>query len=128
MILFIGYRWYIHNTGDHAAGWYESAEGKWKRQFKAAVQKGEDRVIIIKNGGRQIYHPENPNLAVIDPKLTLEDNGAGQLTFKIYKNNLNYGTIRKLYPVLTVIREESFRIKKIFIMENRSKPRENLLS
>ena len=62
-------------------------------------------MIIIKNGGRQIYHPENPNLAVIDPKLTLEDNGAGQLTFKIYKNNLNYGTIRKLYPVLTVIRD-----------------------
>lgn len=62
-------------------------------------------MIIIKNGDRQIYHPQNPNLTLVSPKLTLEDNGAGQLTFKIYKDNLNYGTIRKLYPVLSVIRE-----------------------
>lgn len=62
-------------------------------------------MIIIKNGGRQIYHPQNPNLTLVSPKLTLEDNGAGQLTFRIYKDNLNYGTIRKLYPVLSVIRD-----------------------
>lgn len=62
-------------------------------------------MIIIKNGDRQIYHPQNSNLALVSPKLILEDNGAGQLTFKIYKDNLNYGTIRKLYPVLSVIRE-----------------------
>lgn len=63
-------------------------------------------MIIIKNGERQIYHPQNPNLALVSPKLTLEDNGAGQLTFRIYKDNLNYSTIRKLYPVLSVIRDD----------------------
>lgn len=63
-------------------------------------------MIIIKNGDRQIYHPQNPNLMLIDPKLTLEDNGAGQLTFQIYKDNLNYNTVRKLYPVLSVIRDD----------------------
>lgn len=63
-------------------------------------------MIIIKNGERQIYHPQNPNLMLINPKLTLEDNGAGQLTFQIYKNNLNYNTVRKLYPVLSVIRDD----------------------
>lgn len=62
-------------------------------------------MIIIKNGERQIYHPRNPNLALIDPKLTLEDNGAGCLTFKIYESNLNYHTIRKLYPLIAVERE-----------------------
>lgn len=62
-------------------------------------------MIIIKNGERQIYHPQNPNLMLFDPKLTLEDNGAGHLTFQIYKNNLNYSTVRKLYPVLSVIRD-----------------------
>ena len=62
-------------------------------------------MIVIQNGDRQIYHPQNPNLMLINPKLTLEDNGAGQLTFQIYKNNLNYNTVRKLYPVLSVIRD-----------------------
>ena len=62
-------------------------------------------MIIIKNGERQIYHPRNPNLALINPKLTLEDNGAGSLTFKIYDSNLNYHTIRKLYPLISVIRD-----------------------
>lgn len=61
-------------------------------------------MIIIKNGERTIYHPKNPNLKLIDPILTLEDNAAGSLTFKIYENNLNYDTIRKLYPVVSVIR------------------------
>ena len=62
-------------------------------------------MIIIKNGERQIYHPQNPNLQLINPKLTLEDNGAGQLTFQIYKTNLNYSTIRKLYPIIAVERD-----------------------
>ncbi len=68
-------------------------------------------MIIIKNGERQIYHPQNPNLMLISPKLTLEDNGAGQLTFQIYENNLNYNTIRKLYPVLSVIRDNAIIFK-----------------
>lgn len=62
-------------------------------------------MIIIKNGERQIYHPQNPNLKLISPKLTLEDNAAGSLTFKIYDSNLNYSTIRKLYPVVSVVRD-----------------------
>ena len=62
-------------------------------------------MIIIRNGERQIYHPQNPNLQLINPKLTLEDNGAGQLTFQIYSTNLNYSTIRKLYPVIAVERD-----------------------
>lgn len=62
-------------------------------------------MIIIKNGERQIYHPQNPNLKLISPKLILEDNAAGSLTFKIYDSNLNYGTIRKLYPVVSVVRD-----------------------
>ncbi|MBD5473674.1 MAG: hypothetical protein HDR20_12520 [Lachnospiraceae bacterium] len=62
-------------------------------------------MIIIKNGERQIYHPQNPNLKLISPKLTLEDNAAGSLTFKIYDSNLNYSTIRKLYPVVSVARD-----------------------
>ncbi len=61
-------------------------------------------MIIIKNGDRQIYHPQNPNLQLISPKLTLEDNAAGTLSFKIYDSNLNYGTLRKLNPVISVIR------------------------
>lgn len=61
-------------------------------------------MIIIKNGDRQIYHPKNPNLQLISPKLTLEDNAAGSLTFKIYNSNMNYGTIRKLKPVIAVVR------------------------
>ena len=71
-------------------------------------------MIIIKNGERQIYHPRNPNLALINPKLTLEDNGAGSLTFKIYDSNLNYHTIRKLYPLISVIRDG----RTLFTMEN----------
>jgi phage minor structural protein len=63
-------------------------------------------VIIIKNGERQIYHPQNPNLMLLNPKLSLEDNGAGQFTFQIYKNNLNYSTVKKLYPLISVIRDD----------------------
>lgn len=61
-------------------------------------------MIIINNGDRQIYNPQNPNLRLINPKLTLEDSAAGSLSFKIYDSNLNYSTIKKLYPVVSVVR------------------------
>ena len=61
-------------------------------------------MIIIKNGDRQIYDPRNPNLKLVSPRLSLEDNAAGSLNFKIYENNLNYQTIKKLYPLIAVIR------------------------
>lgn len=61
-------------------------------------------MIIIKNGDRQIYHPQNPNLHLINPKLKLEDNAAGELSFTIYDSNLNYGLIKKLYPLISVLR------------------------
>lgn len=83
----------------------------WEGQPEATVQKGEDCVIIIMNGERQIYHPQNPNLSLINPQLMLEDNGAGNLTFQIYKDNLNYNTVRKLYPVLSVIRDDEIIFK-----------------
>lgn len=62
-------------------------------------------MIIIYNGERQIYHPQNPNLKLVSPKLTLEDNAAGSLTFRVYDSNLNYNTIRKLHPVVSVVRD-----------------------
>ena len=61
-------------------------------------------MIIVKNGDKQIYNAKNPNLQLINPKLTLEDNSAGSLSFKIYKENLNYSTITKLFPVVSVVR------------------------
>lgn len=63
-------------------------------------------MIKIKNGEHIIYDPRNPYLKLADPKLMLEDNAAGHLTFKIYNANLNYYTIKKLYPILEVIRDE----------------------
>ena len=62
-------------------------------------------MIIITNGSRQIYHPKNPKLQLINPKLKLEDNAAGELSFTIYESNLNYSTIKKLYPIISVIRD-----------------------
>ncbi len=76
-------------------------------------------MIIIKNGERQIYHPQNPNLMLVNPKLSLEDNGAGQLTFQIYENNMNYNTVRKLYPVLSVIRDDVTIFKGRVISDKR---------
>lgn len=55
-------------------------------------------MITIKSGERTIYHPGNPGLQLIEPRLTLEDNAAGSLTFRIYGENLN---LRKL-PALVV--------------------------
>lgn len=63
-------------------------------------------MIIIKSGEKQIYNPKNPNLEILNPKLILEDNAAGQLSFKIYeKNNKNYAEIKKLFPMVSVLRD-----------------------
>lgn len=63
-------------------------------------------MIFIKNGEKLIYDPRNPNLKLINPVLRLEDSAAGSLTFKVYNNNLNYGTIKKLFPIISVVRDE----------------------
>lgn len=62
-------------------------------------------MIIIKSGARTIYHPGKPGLQLIEPRLTLEDNAAGSLTFRIYEDNLNRESVKKLYPLITVIRD-----------------------
>lgn len=62
-------------------------------------------MIIIKSGEKIIYHPLHPELKLIDPKLTLEDSGAGNLTFKVYADHPNQDSIRKLFPLITVLRD-----------------------
>lgn len=62
-------------------------------------------MIIIKSGESTIYHPLHPQLKLVSPKLMLEDNAAGSLTFKVYKNNMNQESIRKLFPLITVYRD-----------------------
>ena len=74
-------------------------------------------MIIITCGDKEIYNPKNPYLQLINPKLTLEDNAAGSLTFKIYETNLHYESIRKLYPVISVIRNDSTIFKGRVIMD-----------
>jgi len=74
-------------------------------------------LIIITCGDKEIYNPKNPYLQLINPKLTLEDNAAGSLTFKIYETNLHYESIRKLYPVISVIRNDSTIFKGRVIMD-----------
>ena len=54
-------------------------------------------MIIIKSGESTIYHPLHPQLKLVAPKLVLEDNAAGSLTFKVYQDNQNQESIRKLY-------------------------------
>lgn len=68
-------------------------------------------MIIIKSGDKQIYHPMNPGLQLINPRIILEDNAAGSLTFKIYSDNLNYNSIKKLAPVISVIRDDRIIFK-----------------
>ena len=68
-------------------------------------------MIFIKNGEKTIYDPRNPNLKLINPVLRLEDNAAGSLTFKIYNDNLNYGTLKKLFPIISVARDEKIIFK-----------------
>lgn len=63
-------------------------------------------MMLIRNGEHTIYDPRNPNLKVISPVLSLEDNASGVLTFKIYDSNLNYDTVKKLYPVISVVRND----------------------
>lgn len=62
-------------------------------------------MIIIKNGDRTIYHPKIPDLKLMNPKLCLEDSGAGSLSFTIYDENPNYNGIRKLFPIISVVRD-----------------------
>ncbi len=62
-------------------------------------------MIVIKSGESTIYHPLHPQLKLVAPKLTLEDNAAGSLAFKVYENNMNHGSIRKLFPMITVYRD-----------------------
>ncbi len=64
-------------------------------------------MIIIKSGESTIYHPLHPQLKLVAPKLVLEDNAAGSLTFKVYQDNLNQESIRKLYPLITMYRDGS---------------------
>ena len=45
-------------------------------------------------------------MKLINPVLKLEDSAAGSLTFKVYNDNLNYGTIKKLFPIISVSRDE----------------------
>lgn len=62
-------------------------------------------MIRIRNGANVIHDPRNPDLKLVNPRLVLEDSAAGQLTFRIYDANRNYGTVRKLYPLITVERD-----------------------
>lgn len=62
-------------------------------------------MIVIKSGEDVIYHPQHPQLKLVDPKLALEDSAAGSLTFKVYGDNMNQGSIRKLFPMITVYRD-----------------------
>lgn len=68
-------------------------------------------MIIIKNGERTIYHPLNPVLNLVNPRLSLEDNAAGSLTFTVYPENGNYDSIRKLFPIISVLRNEKIIFK-----------------
>ncbi len=68
-------------------------------------------MIFIKNGENLIYDPRNPNLKLINPVLRLEDSAAGSLTFKIYNDNLNYESIKKLFPLISVVRNEKILFK-----------------
>lgn len=45
-------------------------------------------------------------MKLINPILRLEDSAAGSLTFKVYNDNLNYSTIKKLFPIISVFRDE----------------------
>lgn len=68
-------------------------------------------MIFIKNGNNIIYDPRNPVLKLINPILRLEDSAAGSLTFKIYNDNMNYGSIKKLFPLISVVRDEKILFK-----------------
>lgn len=68
-------------------------------------------MIFIKNGNNKIYDPRNPALKLINPVLRLEDSAAGSLTFKIYNDNMNYGSIKKLFPIISVVRDEKILFK-----------------
>ena len=62
-------------------------------------------MLTISIEDHQIYNPMNPNLQVLFPVLTMEDNTAGKLTFQIYEDNANIEYVKKLYPFVTVFRD-----------------------
>lgn len=76
-------------------------------------------MIIIKSGEHTVYHPGNPQLRLISPKLCMEDNAAGSLTFSIYRENPGYSAIKKLFPVVTVIRDGQTIFKGRVITERK---------
>ncbi len=76
-------------------------------------------MILITSGDRQIYNPGNPYLKLINPKLSLEDNAAGCLTFKIYETNRNYDAVKKLHPIISVIRDNQTIFKGRVITDTR---------
>lgn len=63
--------------------------------------------------GEVLYSPNlaNEGYAVINPKLTVELNKAGSLTFLLPPNNVMYASIQKLKSIITVMQddEEIFR-------------------
>ena len=63
--------------------------------------------------GEPLYHPNLVpyGYAILNPKLTLEVNKAGSLTFYLPHNNVRYNTIQKLKSIITVVRDgvEIFR-------------------
>lgn len=77
-------------------------------------------MITIKSGDKLIYHPRHPKLNVEDAILTLEDNAAGSLTFNIYDDNMNYSSIGKLYPMISVMRDGCTIFKGRVIADKRN--------
>lgn len=62
-------------------------------------------MITILSGDKTIYHPGHPLLKLEDPVLVLEDSAAGSLSFGIYPGHPYYDSIRRLSPLLAVLRD-----------------------
>ena len=58
--------------------------------------------------GKALYSPNlvNEGYVVINPKLTVELNKAGSLTFVLPPNNVMYDSIQKLKTIITVMQDE----------------------
>ncbi len=68
-------------------------------------------MLTIVSGEHEIYNPKNPNLKVVNPVLTMEDNTSGKLSFKIYEDNPYFSHVSKLYPVISVLRDKQVIFK-----------------
>ncbi len=77
-------------------------------------------MITITSGNKLIYHPRHHRLSVEDARLVLEDNAAGSLMFDVYDDNLNYNSIRKLYPIISVMRDRRTIFKGRVIADKRN--------